>query len=239
MDKPTPPATRHRPSDPAHDPNYATIPVEAEQPSVSERVLHAGWEIVKTVSIIVIVALLIRTFLVQPFFVDGESMEPSFHPRDYLLVNQLNYNLSPPKRGDVVVFKAPLSPDENYIKRVIAVPGETVELRNGAVVVTNQQHGSGVTVSEPYIQAGVRTLAESSQTKWQLSADQYFMLGDNRLPGMSSDSRAFGPVPKANLVGKVALRVYPLADFGTIKKPAYENLAEAFSTRLATVPIAP
>ncbi len=207
--------------DPELNPQYANIPAEPEQPTTGERVGHLLWEVVKTVGFIVIAALLIRTLIIQPFFVQGDSMNPDFHNGDYLLVNQLSYRLGKPQRGDVVVFKAPPEPETNYIKRIIGLPGETVELKDGRYYIYNQQNPSGVQLPETYIAANLPTLPESSQTRWQLGADQYFVSGDNREPGKSSDSRAWGPVPRANLIGRAWLRVYPLDAFGIIKHHRY------------------
>ncbi|MSU75944.1 signal peptidase I [Patescibacteria group bacterium] len=233
--KQTPPPIRRKSSDfdPTLNPDFATVPAEAEQPSSSERALHALWEIAKTVAFIIIAAVIIRAFLLQPFFVQGESMESNFHDGNYLLVNQLSYKLGKPERGDVVVFKAPPEPDTNFIKRIIGLPGETVELRNNQVIIFNAEHRDGVTLDESYEPAGVKTLPEISQTKWELGPDQYFVLGDNREPEKSSDSRAWGILPKDNLIGKAWIRVYPLAEVGVVKHERYPDLSFSGATLLA------
>ena len=213
--------------DPSLNPDFSTVPAEAEQPSGSERIFHALWEVVKTVAFIILAAVIIRAFLVQPFFVQGQSMETNFHDGNYLLVNQLSYDFGKPQRGDVVVFKAPPEPDTNYIKRIIGLPGETVELRNGRVVIYNAEHRGGVTLDEPYEPAGAQTLPESPQTKWELGPNQYFVLGDNRLPDKSSDSRAWGLLDQKLLIGKAWLRVYPLAQFGFVKHQSFPDLSYA------------
>ena len=202
--------------DPSENPEFANIPAEPEQPHGSERVLHAVWEVSKTVAFIVLVAVVVRAFLIQPFLVVGESMEPNFQNGNYLLVNQLSYTFGDPKRGDVVVFKAPPEPETNYIKRIVGMPGETVRLENGRYVIVNGAHPDGFTLDEPYEVEGTRTLADSGQTSWELGPKEYFVAGDNRLPGKSSDSRSWGPVQEDFLIGKAWLRVYPLAEFGTV-----------------------
>ncbi|HEY8109066.1 MAG TPA: signal peptidase I [Patescibacteria group bacterium] len=202
--------------DPSENPAFANIPAEPEQPAKGERALHAVWEVAKTVAFIVLVAVVVRAFLIQPFLVVGESMEPNFQNGNYLLVNQVSYSLGKPKRGDVAVFKAPPEPETSYIKRVVGLPGETVRLTDGKFVIVNEEHPEGFVLKEPYEVEGTNTLPESGQTSWTLGSEEYFVAGDNRLPGKSSDSRAWGPVPEDFLVGKVWLRVYPLAEFGPV-----------------------
>lgn len=194
-------------------------------PTRTERFGHLAWEFAKTIGFIFLAVLVIRWLLIQPFVVQGESMEPDFHDGDYLLVDQISYRFGKPQRGDVVVFKAPPDPSENYIKRIIGLPGDIVELRNGHVRVTNTEHPNGVDLSEPYITAGFPTLPESEETRWQLAGDEYFVLGDNREPDKSSDSRAWGPVPKANLIGRTWLKAYPPADFGMVKHQKFDELS--------------
>lgn len=231
-----PPHSRRKSGDfdPSLNPDFSTVPAEAEQPSGSERLFHALWEVVKTVAFIILAAVIIRAFLVQPFFVQGQSMETNFHNGNYLLVNQLSYTFGSPQRGDVVVFKAPPQPDENYIKRIIGLPGETVELRDGKVVVYNAEHRDGVVLDESgYEPESVNTQTESSESRWELGSDQYFVLGDNREPGKSSDSRAWGPLDKKMLVGKAWLRVYPLAQFGFVKHQDFPDLSYQTGRALA------
>lgn len=230
MEKQKPSPAPRPPRDSKHfapelNPAYASVPSEAEQPGGGERVAGVLWEVAKTVGFIILAALLIRALVIQPFFVQGESMEPGFLDGDYLLVNQISYRLGQPQRGDVIVFKAPPEPDTNYIKRIVALPGETVELKEGRLLVSNDKHPKGVALQEEYIPAGIRTQPSSEQTKWTLTADQYFTVGDNRAPGKSLDSRAWGPVPKANIIGKAWFRAYPLARIGFIKHEKFDNLA--------------
>lgn len=212
---------------PEYNPEFATVPAEAEQPSGGDRFFHAFWEIAKTIAIIVLVALFVRILVFQPFFVDGVSMEPTIEPSDYLIINQISYRFGEPKRGDIIVFHAPPEPNQNYIKRVIALPGETVALRSGDVYVTNASHPGGVKIAEPYIAPGVKTLPESESTSWTLAKNEYFVLGDNREPGKSSDSRAWGVVTRDKIIGKAWLRAYPLASFGFIKHQRYPELSLA------------
>ncbi|MEX2043682.1 MAG: signal peptidase I [Patescibacteria group bacterium] len=202
--------------DPSEDPAYANIPSEPEQPRGSERILHAVWEVAKTIAFIVLVAVVVRAFLIQPFLVVGASMEPNFQNGNYLLVNQLSYTFGSPKRGDVVVFKAPPEPETNYIKRIVGLPGETIRLEDGRFTILNDEQPDGFALGEPYEVEGTRTSSDGGQTSWELGPEEYFVVGDNRLPGKSSDSRSWGPVPEDFMIGKAWLRVYPLAEFGTV-----------------------
>lgn len=214
--KPRPPHRSVKNPDPSEDPRFSTIPAEPEQPERSERILHALWETAKTLGVIALVAVIIRAFLIQPFLVQGESMDPNLQDGNYLLISQISYTLGSPRRGDIVVFKAPPEPDTNYVKRIIGLPGETVRLQNGQFQITNEAHPSGFTLREPYETRDTRTQADGGQTSWELGAKEYFVVGDNRIPGRSSDSRNWGPVARNLLIGKVWLRVYPLSEFGTI-----------------------
>jgi signal peptidase I len=221
-----PPVKRDTKSfDPALNPQYANIPAEAEQLSGSERFLHIFWEIAKTIAIIVLAAVLIRAFLIKPFFVQGESMEPNFHDGDYLLVNQISYRLHKPQRGDVIVFDAPPEEGTNYIKRIIAVPGETVDLQNGRFTVRNDKHKGGVVLPEPYVHEGIYTQSSGDQTHWEVAEDEYFAVGDNREPGKSLDTRSWGPLPKDKIIGKVWMRAYPLQDIGIVKHQEFKGLS--------------
>ena len=144
-------------------------------------------EIVQIVVIAAAIIIPIRYFLVQPFYVRGASMEPTFLDREYLLIDEITYRFRDPQRGDVVVFRYPRDPSEFFIKRVIGVPGDTVDVANGKVV--SYQHGAygGIVLEEEYISVqSHRHRASHAQP------DEYFLLGDNR--PASLDSRSFGPV---------------------------------------------
>ena len=222
--KPRPPQRDTESFDPTLNPQYANIPVEAEQSSGSERTFHLLWEIAKTIAIIVLAALLIRAFLIKPFFVQGESMEPNYQDGDYLLVNQLSYRLHKPDRGDVIVFDAPPEEGTNYIKRIIALPGETVDLKNGKFEIRNAKHSNGVTIDEPYVHDGIYTQSSGDQTHWEVAEDEYFTVGDNREPGKSLDSRSWGALPKEKIIGKVWMRAYPLQSIGFVKHQEFKGL---------------
>jgi signal peptidase I len=177
----------------------------------------AIWEIVKMVFWVVVIIVPIRVFLVQPFFVQGASMEPNFEDKEYLIVNELGYKTTdlgnfftvrPFKefqRGDVVVFRYPKNPKIFYIKRIVALPGEKIEIRGGEVKISNSENPGGFVLDES------RYLAPSVETAGEVSVKlggEYFVMGDNRM--YSSDSRSWGPVPEADVMGRVILRAWPV-----------------------------
>lgn len=166
------------------------------------------------------IILPIRYFLVEPFYVKGASMEPNFHDHEYLIIDRLNYRLHQPVRGDVVVFRYPYNPQEYYIKRVIGLPGETVEIKNNGVTIYNAANPDGFELPEKYLPEGLMTLPTNPQfIRVDLKDNEYFMMGDNRMA--SQDSRVFGPVNKSFLIGRVVFRGLPVSKFGTIENPGY------------------
>lgn len=145
----------------------------------------------------------IRFFIAQPFIVSGASMDPTFKDKQYLIVDELSYNIGDPTRGDVAIFKYPKNPKQYFIKRVIGLPGETVLINSdGKVSIKNKDGNIVLTLKEPYVAHEKNGVAERS-----LKADEYFMMGDNRAG--SFDSRAWGPVPRELIVGKAFLRLFP------------------------------
>jgi signal peptidase I len=152
-------------------------------------------------------ALIIRFFVATPYIVSGASMEHNFENHDYLIVDRLTYDFSTPQRGDIVVFGLPQEPSRDLIKRVIGLPGETVEIAGTAPTVTivNSTHPGGFVLDEPYLTR--ENLGGSTDMKVTLGADQYFVLGDNRK--VSADSRLWGTLPRKDIVGRVLLRLFP------------------------------
>ena len=183
--------------------------------------------------LIVIVVIPIRVFIVSPFVVDGESMHPTFSHLDYLIVDEIIYSFEKPARGDVVVFRYPKNPSVFYIKRIIGLTGETVSIQRGTVSVTTTT-GTVLALTEPYVVNEDATYTKSVV----LAAGQYFVLGDNR-PN-SSDSRVWGPLPARDIIGRVDVRLLPLAKAaffpGRPGSPyevtASQGLVEASSTPL-------
>lgn len=182
------------------------------------QIIGSVFEFIKTVAIIIIVAFFVRFYLVQPFVVDGSSMEPNFHNGQYLLVDKVSYRFKEPKRGDVVVFHPPSAPSLNYIKRIIALPGDEIEIKDGVILV------NGAQLEERYIPQE-RTLVRNSAAinlRQKMGPNEYFVLGDNR--DHSSDSREWGNVPLENIIGRAWLVVFPIANFGLVFHPSYANV---------------
>ena len=162
-------------------------------------------EILEIVLIAVVVVVGVRYFLVQPFLVDGSSMEPNFHSGDYLLVNELSYRFKEPQRGDVIVFHYPGNKSTYFIKRVIGLPDERVEIKEGEISVFNKERPNGFKLNEFYLPSSIKTGGEKTIT---LGMNEYFVLGDNR--GASFDSRQWGSLDKKEIVGSAWVRLWPL-----------------------------
>jgi len=194
---------------------------EEEQLSFWRRVGLFVFETLRLIVIVFVTVLLIRTFIVQPFFVVGDSMKPNLHNGDYLLVDEISYRFGSPARGDIIVFRFPGNPRENYIKRIIGLPGETVEIKDGQVAISNVKNPGGMEVEEKYLPADLKTAGNVSRT---LEKDEFFVLGDNR--GASSDSRSWGTVPRGNIIGRTFVVVFPTDHFSWVPKPAYAGLGE-------------
>lgn len=162
-------------------------------------------EIVRIVVISLVIIIPVRYFLIQPFFVRGASMQPNFDNGEYLIIDEISYRFGEPQRGEPIVFEYPKDPDQYYIKRIIALPGETIEIKGQQVIIFNQQFPQGILLDESdYL--GNRQ-ATWGNVKMELKSDEYFVLGDNR--GASSDSRQWGPLPAENIIGRVWIRAWP------------------------------
>jgi len=162
------------------------------------------WEVAKIFILAAVIVIPIRYFLFQTFVVSGASMEPSFDNGDYLIVDEISYKINPLCRGDVVVFHYPLKPKARFIKRLIGLPGETVEIKDGKVKIYNSQYPVGRILDESaYLPKDTYT---PGNVKVTLKENQYFMMGDNR--EFSFDSREWGPLEKKYIIGKVRFRLF-------------------------------
>lgn len=180
------------------------------------------WETAKVVIVALIIILPIRYYLIQPFFVKGQSMFPNFHDKEYILVDKWTYRTDKPQRGEVIVFRAPPSPDDFYIKRILGLPGERVVVKSNSIRIFNDEFPDGFTVNElAYLDESVITAGNIDRV---LEEDEYFVAGDNR--EHSSDSRAFGPVMRGAFSGVAWLRLWPLDRIGFISRTAYSPIIE-------------
>lgn len=173
-------------------------------------------EVLQIVIISAAIIIPIRYFLIQPFYVKGASMEPNFYDHEYLIIDELSYRLREPVRGEIVVFRYPRDPSQYFIKRVVGLPGETVEVTGGQVVIYNDAHPNGEPLDEDVYLDDALT---QGKKKIALAADEYFVMGDNR--DESLDSRSFGPVKRSEIVGRVWVRGLPLTRLGTFDVPDY------------------
>jgi signal peptidase I len=181
------------------------------------------WEITKIVCVSLAIILPVRYYLIQPFYVKGASMEPNFHDSEYLIIDEISYRFTPPVRGQVIVFRYPLNPQEYFIKRVIGLPGEEVQIKDGSVTIFNSEHPEGFTIQEKYLPADLTTYNQS-EAKVSVGSEEYFVLGDNR--NASKDSRSFGPVNRSFITGKVLFRGWPLNEITVFDNkywPQYNN----------------
>jgi signal peptidase I len=169
----------------------------------SHTVVRTIIEVVAIVAGAFVLAMLIQFFLVKPFTIPSVSMEPTLMVGDRVLVNRVIYHFRDPKRGEVVVFHSPLKPGEDLIKRVVAVGGDTVEVKDGALYVNGQRR------VEPYLKEAT---IEGEYARTVVPAGSFFMMGDNR--NDSGDSRIFGAVPKKEILGKAFAIYWPLRRIG-------------------------
>lgn len=181
-------------------------------------------ELFRVVLLAVVIIIPVRTFLFQPFFVSGSSMEPNFEDGQYLVISELGYkttdaiagipmgfSVHPYKelhRDDVTVFEFAKNPETYYIKRVIGLPGESIEIKRGQVIIYNAVQPQGFVLDESGYLARSALLSMQDMPRVTLGSGEYFLMGDNRQH--SHDSRSFGPVKEEKIVGKVLLRAWPV-----------------------------
>jgi len=184
---------------------------------LGKRILRSVGELVQVALIVTAIVLPIRYFLVQPFYVKGASMEPNFEDKQYLIIDEITYRFRAPGRGEICVFRYPEDPSQFFIKRIIGLPGETVTVSGGRVTITTVDGKTETLDESAYLAPTVVTAGDKSVT---LGTDEYFVMGDNR--ANSLDSRIFGPVPKANIVGRVMLRGWPFSTLTWFVTPTYK-----------------
>ncbi len=168
---------------------------------------HGIVEVVRFCIIALLIVVPIRMFIAQPFIVSGASMADTFHTGEYLIVDQVTYQLHQPRRGDVVIFRYPRDPSKYFIKRIIGVPGDTVVIEKSSVTIYNAEHPQGFVLDEPY----VKSMRPNPRVEETLGDREYFVMGDNR--DESSDSRMWGVLQEERIIGRAFVRLFP---FNTI-----------------------
>lgn len=168
------------------------------------------WDIIKFLAPIILIVFVVRTYIAQPFIVDGESSAPNFHTGHYLIIDEISYRFSEPERGDVIVLRYPLQPSRYFLKRIIGMPGDRVVIKDGKVIITNAENPKGYVLDEPYLKQA--TFPVGPYKDVTLEAEQYFVMGDNR--SGSDDSRMWGILPRNDIIGHVVLRLFPLKLIG-------------------------
>ena len=189
---------------------------EIPEPTTPEKPGRPAWLTFLTETLQTIILAVVLYFLIDSVIarvrVENISMLPTLQPGEFILVNKMAYKLGSLHTGDIVIFHFPLDPSQDYIKRVIGTPGDTVTVQGGKVYVNNRA------LNEPYISAPPQYTGS-----WTVPSDQLFALGDNR--NQSSDSHSWGFVPLANLVGRALVVYWPLNDFKILSEPAVVSAA--------------
>ncbi len=191
---------------------------------MSKRPLGCLFEVVETLVLTLVIFLVIQNFVAQPYQVQQMSMENTLQPGQYVLVDKLTPRINDYGRGDVVVFSPPAGYDQGsntpFIKRIIGLPGDTIAVRDGQVIV------NGKAIDEPYTYPGSTpyqpTVAPPDRSEWTIGADELFVLGDHRAE--SSDSRVFGPIKRDSVIGRAWLRYWPFSAFGILPTPSYPEV---------------
>jgi signal peptidase I len=215
---------------------YDQEPVASGDQAESRDRRATAWEIIETILLALLIFLMVRGVVLN-FRVDGNSMEPTLSHAEMLIINRRAYTsvdvnallsvlpgidrqtedrryfFNPPKRGDIVVFTPPGANSDPYIKRIIGLPGETIEIREGSVFV------DGNRLDEVYVSSSTSWRGGGDQSTITIPEDEYFMLGDNR--ENSSDSRSFGTVPKGDIIGKSWLAYWPPGEIQIFPRQTY------------------
>lgn len=179
-----------------------------------KKIIGAIFDFLQSIVVIMAIMVMIYLFVISPQEISGESMFPTFENGEYILTNKIEYKLDEPKRGEVIVFKSPGNKDIDFIKRIIAIPGDRLKVINGKYYLNDQ------VLPETFLPDGLYTFAGSflkENTEITIPPGRYFVSGDNR--PHSLDSREFGTIPKEDIVGKALLRYWPFDRAGIIKNP--------------------
>lgn len=176
--------------------------------------LNIIWDWIKTILIALAITFFVKAFILDATKVSGRSMLNTLHDGDLLLVNKVGKHFRDYKRGEIVILNAPDFPNRLYVKRIIGLPGDLVEIIDGDVFVNGEK------LEEKYVSVD-ETVAHTEQSGWILGDNEYLVFGDNR--GNSNDGRDFGPIYKEEIIGHAFVRIYPFADASLIDNKPYDN----------------
>jgi signal peptidase I len=205
------------------DPRGATTPDPSAAASATggrRAAVGCVLELLETLILTLLIFVGVQTFVAQPYQVEQQSMEHTVEPGEYILVDKLTPRFDGYKRGDIIVFHPPSGfstgpeGDQPFIKRIVGLPGDTVEVRDDGHVAVN-----GKELAEPYTFERQPTTARPGSNRWSVPLGDYFVMGDHRQA--STDSRDFGPIAGAEIIGRAALRYWPLARFGFLPAASY------------------
>lgn len=193
-----------------------TFETQTDNEQIKGQIKDFIWETLKVIIISLAIIIPVRYFLIQPFYVKGASMEPNFYDHEYLIIDEISYRLNKPQRGDVIVFRYPNDESQFFIKRVIAMPGETIKIHDGKITIINEQNPEGFILDESEYLPNTHTQGTTNITlKW----DEYFVMGDNR--SSSLDSRIFGPIKQYEIIGRAWIRGWPFNRMTVFNNPTY------------------
>jgi signal peptidase I len=192
-----------------------------EELTPTQKVMQFFWDLLKVVCVSLAIIIPVRYFLIQPFYVKGASMEPSFYDHEYLIIDEISYRVGEPERGDIIVFKYPKDPSQFFIKRIVGLPGEKIEIKDNNVYLYESKNAKQKQILDEslYLDESAKTVGNNT---WVLGEGEYYVLGDNR--EHSLDSRKFGPVYSDLVVGKVWFRGWPFWRFTVFPEVEYDSL---------------
>lgn len=190
------------------------VEVDGEKKSILAVVAMFFLELIKIAVLAGITIGLVRYFIFKPFYVEGQSMQPTFQQKEYLIIDEISYRFKEPQRGEVVVFRAPVLQKDFYLKRIIGLPGERVKIEDNKVIIYNNENSAGILIEEEYLTG--TTPGSSTVT---LGPDEYYVLGDNRKA--SFDSRRFGSISRDDIIGRTWLRGWPINRVTLFELPEY------------------
>ncbi|HXK38194.1 MAG TPA: signal peptidase I [Candidatus Paceibacterota bacterium] len=182
------------------------VPEESPEPVKKPTKLAQIIDALRYIFIALIVVIPVRAFVAQPFIVQGNSMYPTLHNHEYLIVNEMVKLTQDYRRGDVVILHYPNDPSRYFVKRIIGLPGETVSFEGTTVTISGPTHPKPFVLDEPYVADSQKMNNKLTRT---LSNDEFFVCGDNR--SQSSDSRIWGPVPRNYMDGRALIRLFPFS----------------------------